>query len=178
VVEGLKLFLPPGASALTRERLAHLSRGAAKWQLYELDAREDVLTEIDVSDRGNVRTRLVHWTDEDAVRVRFAEAIKRVQESMPEAVMAVLSAGEVAFRCHGLEFARARMAHQPATLQSVPEIVFGVGGAERALVEQSEAAFRQMVCSVGEVRHAEGPRDHPLWRSIRNAGWSLWWCVM
>jgi hypothetical protein len=76
----------------------------------------------------------------------------------------VLSAGEIAFRCHGLEFARARLAHQTGTLRSVPEIVFGVGAGERVLGEANAAAFRQIVCSVGEVRHAEGPRDHPLWR--------------
>src|SRR5262249_50189300 len=34
LVEGLKLFLPPGSSDLTRERLAHLNAGAAKWHLY------------------------------------------------------------------------------------------------------------------------------------------------
>ena len=62
VVEGLKLFLPAGTSALTRERMAHLARDAAKWQLYEIDERGDSLQEIDVSDRGNVKTRLVHWT--------------------------------------------------------------------------------------------------------------------
>ena len=60
VVEGLKLFLPAERSTLTRERMAHLNRAAAKWQLYELEEREDVLNEIDVSDRGNVLTRLVH----------------------------------------------------------------------------------------------------------------------
>jgi len=164
VIEGLKLFLPVGTSALTRERMAHLHTGAAKWQLYELENREEILTEIDVSDRGNVRTRLVHWTDEEAARVRFAEPIRRMQELMPEAVVTVLSAGEIAFRCHGLEFARARMAHQPGSLRSLPEIVFGVGAAERVLSESNADAFRQIVCSVGEVRHAEGPRDHPLWR--------------
>ncbi len=40
VVEGLKLFLPAGTSALTRERMAHLHPDAAKWQLYELEDRE------------------------------------------------------------------------------------------------------------------------------------------
>ena len=60
MVEGLKLFLPAGSSALTRERMAHLHPDAAKWQLYELESREDSLKEIEVSDRGNVRTRLVH----------------------------------------------------------------------------------------------------------------------
>ena len=66
-VEGLKLFLPAGTSALTRERMAHLHPDAAKWHLYELENREDVLTEIDVSDRGNVRTRLVHCAENGAL---------------------------------------------------------------------------------------------------------------
>ena len=164
VVEGLKLFLPAGTSALTRERMAHLHSGAAKWQLYELENREDVLKEIDVSDRGNVRTRLVHWANEGAARERFAEAINRVREVMPETEIVMLSAAEIAFRCHGLEFGRARLAHQPGSFLAKGEIVFGVGAAERVLGEENAAAFRQIVCSVGEVRHAEGPRDHPLWR--------------
>jgi hypothetical protein len=39
-VEGLKLFLPAGASALIRERMAHLNAAAAKWPLYELEERD------------------------------------------------------------------------------------------------------------------------------------------
>jgi len=167
-VEGLKLILPAGASALSRERLAHLHPGAAKWELYELD-REDHFKAIDISDRGNVRTRLVHWTDDAAARERFAEAIDKIREVMPEAEIAVLSAGEIAFRCHGLEFARARLAHQHS-FRSVPEIVFGVGAAERVLGEQNAVMFEQLVRSVGEVRHADGPRDHALWR------WNRWSC--
>ena len=164
VVEGLKLFLPAGTSALTRERMAHLHPGAAKWQLYELEDREQNLKEIEVSDGGNVRTRLVHWTDEVEAAERFAEAIGRVRELMPEAEMAVISAAEIAFRCRGLEFAKARMAHHLGSLRSTPEIVFGVGADERVLSEQNAAVFRRLVHSVGEVRHAEGPRDHALWR--------------
>ena len=164
MVEGLKLFLPAGTSALTRERMAHLHPQAAKWQLYELENRDDQLKEIEVSDSGNIRTRLVHWTDEAEAAKRFAEAIGRVRELMPEAEMAVISPAEIAFRCHGLEFARARLAHQLGSLHSTPEIVFGVGADERVLVAQNADAFRRLVYSVGEVRHAGGPRDHALWR--------------
>jgi hypothetical protein len=39
-VERLKLFLPAGASALIRERVAHLNAAAAKWPLYELEVRD------------------------------------------------------------------------------------------------------------------------------------------
>ena len=162
-IEGLKLFVPAGASALTRERMAHLHAGAAKWQLYELEHREDVLTEIDLSELGNVRTRLVHCTDQAAARERFRDEIGKVRELMPEAETAVLSAREIAFRCQGLEFARARLAQPSGSFRSVPQIVFGVGAGERVLGEENAAAFRQIVFSLGAVRHADGPHDHPLW---------------
>lgn len=164
VVEGLKLFVPAECSALTRERMGHLDRNAAKWQLYELNEREDSLQEVDISDHGNVATRLVHSTNETAVRERFAPCIARVMKEMPEAEVALLSAAELAFRCHGLEFARTRLANEKGSFQSTTEIVFGLGASERVLCEENEALFVQLVRSVGEVRHAEGPRDHPLWR--------------
>jgi hypothetical protein len=163
VVEGLKLFLPAGASALTRERMAHLN-AAAKWQLYELEERDDNLKTLDIADCGNVATRLVHSTDEAAVYARFADAIMQVRQLMSEAEVATLSSAEIAFRCHGLEFARARLAHEPGSFQSASQIVFGVGGQEKILSDANFLAFVQLVRSIGEVRHPEGPRDHPLWR--------------
>lgn len=164
VVEGIKLFLPAGTSAMTRERMAHLNQQIAKWQLYELEERDDDLRVMDVSDCGNIATRLVHCPDEAATRERFAEAIARVKELMPEAEVAILSSAEIAFRCHGLEFARARLTHEPGSFQSTAEIVFGVRTEETVLSESNSARFVQLVRSVGEVRHAQGPRDHPLWR--------------
>jgi hypothetical protein len=164
VVEGLKLFVPIGTSALTRERMAHLNVEAAKWQLYELEEQEANLKELDVFDCGNVATRLVHATDESATQARFATATTRVRELMSEVEVAILSPAEVAFRRHGLEFARARMAHTPGSFVSAPEIVFGLGAQERILTDTTFAAFVQLTRSIGEVRHAEGPRDHPLWR--------------
>jgi hypothetical protein len=164
VVEGLKLFLPGGASALTRERMAHLNPEAAKWHLYELEERDDNLKELDVSDCGNVATRLVHSTDESATLTRFASAISQIRDLMSGAEAAILSPAEIAFRCHGLEFARARLTHEPGSFRSTPEIVFGVGSQETVLSDKNLSAFTQLVRSVGEVRHSEGPRDHPLWR--------------
>ncbi|HUJ94738.1 MAG TPA: hypothetical protein VLW84_05695 [Terriglobales bacterium] len=164
VVEGLKLFLPAGTSALVRERMAHLAREAAKWQLYELDERADNVHEIEVCDRGNVQTRLVQRTDEEVIRERFDSAIKRVHQLMPEAEIAVLSSAEIAFRCHGLQFARARLAHEAGSLRSKEEVVFGIGACERVLCEQNASDFVRLVRSVGEVRRADGPRDHFLWR--------------
>ena len=51
LVEGLKLFLPSESSAVCRERMAHLNPDLAKWQLYELDEKQDALTRIDLLDR-------------------------------------------------------------------------------------------------------------------------------
>jgi hypothetical protein len=164
VIEGLKLFLPAGTSSLTCERTAHLAREAAKWQLYEIEERGESMNEVDVSDRGNVKTRLVQWTDEATVNARFSDAISRIRELMPEAEIAVLSPGEIGFRCHGLEFARVRLAHEPGSLCSGAEVVFGLGACERVLSSENAKDFSRLVCSVGEVRHAQGPRDHFLWR--------------
>jgi hypothetical protein len=164
VVEGLKLFLPAGSGALTRERMAHLSSRAAKWHLYELGEGDDSLKELDTADCGNVATRLVHCTDESSTRNRFAAPIAQIQALMSEAEIAVLSPAEIAFRCHGLEFARARLAHDPESLRNITEIVFGVGPHETILSEGNLDRFSQLVHSIGEVRHPEGPRDHPLWR--------------
>lgn len=163
-VEGLKLFLPAGTSALTRERMAHLNTDAAKWQLYELEERDDNLKTLDIADCGNVATRLVHSTDESAVQGRFTAAVAQVRQLMSEVEVAAVSYAEIAFRRHGLEFARARLAHEPGSFLSTSQIVFGVGAQERVLSDANFAAFVHLVRSIGEVRHPEGPRDHPLWR--------------
>jgi hypothetical protein len=163
-VEGLKLFVPSGHSALTRERIAHLSQQAAKWHLYEFHERDDSLREIDCSDRGNVFTRLVHCPDEEATLARFAEAILKVRMILGESEVVVLSPAEIAFRLHGLEFARARVAHEPDSFRSNTEIVFGLGAEERVLNETNAEEFCKLMQQAGEVRHAEGPRGHPLFR--------------
>ena len=163
-VEGLSLFVPAGSSALTRDRIAHLNARAAKWQLYEFHERDDSVQQIDCSDRGNVVTRLVHCPDEDSVHERFAEAIVQVQSILSEAEVAVLSTTEIAFRLHGLELARARLAHSPGSFRSGVQIVFGLGAEEHVFDEANSAAFHHLLQSAGEVRHEQGPRDHPLFR--------------
>jgi hypothetical protein len=129
-----------------------------------LEEREDSLREVDCSDRGNIATRLVQCPDETAVRERFAESINRIRALLPEAEVAVLSTAEIAFRLHGLELARARITHEPGAFRSGQEIVFGLGAEERALRESNVDEFAGLLRSAGEVRHPEGPRDHPLFR--------------
>jgi hypothetical protein len=170
LVEGLKIFVPAGTSALVRERMANLNRDAAKWSLFELDQWHDALVEIDCADRGNVATRLVHATDDAAARERFQASIARVQQVLPNCDVGVLSAAEIVFRWRGLEFARARLGGVPGSFRSTEEVAFGVGAEERILEGCNEVAFSDLVNCLRETRHPYGPRQNPLWR-LRPERW-------
>ncbi|HZQ66910.1 MAG TPA: hypothetical protein VFA68_00210 [Terriglobales bacterium] len=164
VVHGLKMFLPAGKWDLVRERMAHLHHGAAQWELYAIDESADTMTQLDIADLGNIATRLVHACDERSAQERFADPITLVRQLMPEVEIAVLSGAEIAFRRRGMEFARARLSQASGSSFSGNEIVFGIGAEEKVLCDQNAEHFVRLVKSVGEVRHPEGPRDHPLWR--------------
>jgi hypothetical protein len=164
VVEGLKLFVPPGRETIVRERMSCLERSLATWQLLTFDERQSEIFEVDCRDRGNVATRLVHCQDEASARNRFADSITRIRQLLPSMTIAVLSAAEIAFRLHGLELARARLSQQPGSSPSAQEIVFGIGPEERVLDERNFNDFVTLIRSAAEVRHADGPHDHPLFR--------------
>ncbi len=164
VVEGLAMIVPKGMATLTRQRMAHLHPTAAQWQLYEFDQREDALAPLDTGDRGNLATRLVHSIDEGLARERFARSIARIRGILPLAEAVALSPALISFRRHGLEFAQARMAHDPGNFESSQEIVFGVGAEERALSAENEVQFADLVRLAAAVRHKDGPKNHALWR--------------
>lgn len=163
-VEGLKLFVPAGTSSVVRERMAHLDRGAAKFDLYELDERSRDLREVDAADRGNMATRLVRAPDHAAVRERFAASIFRVVGMCEQADVAVLSPTAVAFRLQGLEFARATLAPEPGAFCHHEQLAFGFGGAETAVTADNLADFRRFVRSLEHARRPRGRRNDPLWR--------------
>ncbi len=164
VIEGLNLFLPEGCSLPTRQRVSLLNRDAAKWRIFEFQEREDSLRELDCFDSGNMATRLVQCPDEMFAHERFAEAIGRIRGLVREAEVSVLSTSEIAFRLNGLEFARARLTYDSASFRSGYEIVFGLGAEERVLDQSNALEFTRLLQEAGEVRHPDGPRDHPLFR--------------
>jgi hypothetical protein len=164
VVEGLAMVVPKGMATLTRQRMAHLHPTAAKWQLYEFDQREDALAAADIGDCGNLATRLVHSIDEGLARERFTDSIARIRAILPQSEVVVLSPALISFRCHGLEFAQARIAHDPRTFQSAQEIAFGVGPEERVLNSENEPHFADLMRLAAAVRHQDGPKNHALWR--------------
>jgi len=164
VVEGLVLVAPKGKADLTRQRVAHLNAGAAKWMLYEFDEREDSLSQVEIGDRGNLATRMTRAVDEARALERFRGSINRIRGILPQTEIVVLSPAEVSFRCCGLEFAQARIAHDPRNFQLAEEIVFGVGAEARALDERNEADFADLARLAAAVRHKDGPKNHALWR--------------
>ena len=60
-----------------------------------------------------------------SARERFQQSIERVRSLAPEAEVAIVTPGEIAFRLHGLEFARARMAMSETSFRAAEELVFG-----------------------------------------------------
>jgi hypothetical protein len=164
VVEGLVLVMPKGKADLTRQRVAKLNAGAAKWMLYEFDEREDSLAQVEVGDRGNLATRMTRAVDEECGLERFRSSIERIRGILPDVEVVVLSPAEISFRRCGLEFAQARIAHDPWNFQLNEKIVFGVGAEARVLDERNEADFANLVTLAAAVRRKDGPKDHALWR--------------
>jgi hypothetical protein len=161
-VAGLKLFVPPNRSAIVRERMAHLNRDIASFELYEFNQKDDWAEQIDSADRGNIATRLVHCPDQVGAHDRFADSIARIRVIAPSADLVVTSPAEVSFRVHGLEFARARLGN---SIHSQQELVFGVGPSETVLGGDSEALFREIVSRLLSSR--QPGRSTPgdvLWR--------------
>lgn len=164
VVEGLVLVVPKGAAGLTELRMANLNSLAAEWRLYEFDQRENALAKVEIGDCGNLATRLVRAVDEAHAVERFRASIERIRGILPQVEIVALSAAEISFRLFGLEFAQARVAHDPRNFQAGEEIVFGVGAEERVLDERNQADFSDLVQLAAAVRHKDGPKNHPLWR--------------
>lgn len=161
-VGGLKIFVPPERSAIVRERMAHLNREAASFELYEFDQRGESSEAVDTSDRGNVATRLVHCPSQQGAFERFANSIEKLRSLVPECDTVVISPAEISFRLHGLEFARARLG---TSIHSLQEVVFGVGPSETVLNADSEALFAEIVRRLQESR-LPGPArpGDVLWR--------------
>jgi hypothetical protein len=160
-VEGLRIFLPAGMSDTVRARAAQLG-SRARVQIFELQERDEVLVEVDAAD-GNVATRLVHCPSEQAAHARFDAAIRQIQGMVAQAETTTVSASEISFRLHGLEFARAR-ATTGAGFTPSQQITFGAGRFETALTDDNKPQFCDLMKRATESRRAGGNRHDALWR--------------
>jgi hypothetical protein len=164
LVEGLRLYVPQKSSGTLQIRLAHLDQNAAKFELFEFDERDESQNQIDLSDHGNIQTRIMRHPDATQVRSRFAATVSKVLALAPRAEVAVLSHTEISFRLHGLEFARTRLANAPGSFSVEEEIIFGPPGYETRLNEETAPAFDEFVSVVVQARSIGGNRHDPLWR--------------
>ena len=162
-VEGLKVFVPRGRSAVVHARMHYLNRSAARFELYEFDERAESFDALDLSDQGNIATRLVRCPDAARVHDRFAASAARIRAEVPECEAVVLSSTELAFRLHGLEFARARVAASE-TFAREQEIVFGSGAHETLLTAESEELFRDLMRRIRQLRQPDGDKREAVWR--------------
>jgi hypothetical protein len=164
LVEGLRLYIPPKSSGTLRIRLAHLDLNAARFDLFEFDERDESLNQIDLSDHGNIQTRLMRHPDAAQVHARFAATVSKVVALVPHAEVSVLSSTEISFRLHGLEFARTRLTNTPDSFRVEEETIFGPPGYETRLNQETAPAFIEFINLVVEARSVGGNRLDPLWR--------------
>jgi hypothetical protein len=102
LVEGARIYVPQDKATTLQIRIAHLNHAKAKFQVFELDERDESLNEIDTADHGNIETRLLQSPNAAQTRERFATAIGKITAAVPDAEVAVLGPAEVGFRLHGL----------------------------------------------------------------------------
>ncbi len=164
VVEGLRLFLPPGRSEIVRQRAAHLNAEAAKWQLYEFDEHAEACEPVDTADTGNIISRLTRAVDPQNARERFAASIDRIRAVAPAAEITVESASEIVFRLYGLEFARARLTPLAGSFRNAEVITFGIGPAEYVLDESNQASFTELLGRMTEQRTPNGSHTSLFFR--------------
>ncbi len=169
VWRGVKVIVPRGTGILTASRMAWLNQRAAQWEQWELDSATEEMEQREAADTGNIATRLVHAPDREAVRERFADAIKRVmllvpEEARPRVETVIASSAEMSFLLHGLEFARIRSGYAGNSFNMHEEITVGAAASETPLTADSEDTLREMVTRLFERRHAGGDKRDPLYR--------------
>jgi hypothetical protein len=161
-IEGLRVYAPAGRSATLQLRMAHLNHQRARFELCEFDETTNAVTEINIEAATELESRLSPLPDSAQAQRDFADAIARIRALAPQAELAILSPGEISFRLHGLEFARARV---PANSKpTLPEIIFGLSGFEALLTPETDAAFQRFVTEIAEGRRAQANHRDRLWR--------------
>jgi hypothetical protein len=166
---GLKVIVPAAAWRTTAERMAWLHHGAADFQLFTLDERNEELAAVDFRDTGNLDARLVHAFSASAAIERCQAGIERLMDLVPAAArerveMRAGSPSEAGLHLHGLEFARVRQRAAADSFGRRDEITFGAGAHETPLQEDTEPLCRELFARLFESRRADGEHTDPLFR--------------
>lgn len=138
-IEGIRIFVPEGASRSLRERSVALS-SSAKTEIFEIREPDSIMQRVDPGDAGNLESYLVPRTEIEAaitVAGETAAHIRTMFPTHPDAVTLRVPArtGEVAFCFRGVEFAR----------RTRDGIFFGLGKSVEKLHADSEPRLRKLL---------------------------------
>jgi hypothetical protein len=126
-VEGLRLFVPEGASRTLRERLLALSP-AARTEIYEFSGPDARMKRIDPADVGNLESLLISRRDVESTLTAAGDSLSSIRQIVPGMAAAIETrvpskTNELVFSFRGLEFAR----------WTREGMLFGTGGANERL---------------------------------------------
>jgi hypothetical protein len=167
--EGLKVIVPASTGRIVEARMPWLNSAIAKWELYELDEKAELLERREIHDSGNLEAELVYAFNLEAAIERFRSSIDYLLGLLNPGLRAItevrpLSAAEISFSLHGLEFARIRHGHASNSFTRQDQITFGAGANETPLTPETEALFRHLAQRLFENRVVSGSRRNPLFR--------------
>lgn len=143
-IQGLRIFLPQGSSAVTAHRLGALAL-PQEVVLYEYEPLHWRLRRVPVSDAGNLETWLVPRPEADAAIAEAMPVAQRIQALCPEAIQVGFSPAtrEATLRFRGLEFAR----------QKLETIWFGLGDRQQILTPEAWPSLEALVRQLEAFRH-------------------------
>jgi hypothetical protein len=150
-VEGLRLFVPEGASRILRERVLALSP-TARTEIYEFSEPDSQMNKIDPADAGNLDSSLVSRRDVESTLAAARDSLARIRAMIPGTAGAIETripgkTSELIFSFRGLEFAR----------WTREGLLFGIGEATKKLtttkVPELERSIQQLNTSRSSVAH-------------------------
>ena len=158
VIAGLRLVLPADTSRMTAHRLGAVEAGAPI-ELYEWREEEPLARRMDVADAGNVSTWLTHRRETERILAQAAQPDAAIRALAPSAIDSVVVPGtrQVAWRYHGLEFAR----------WARGKVRFGIGRKRVELDQGNWGELERLVADLMAQRRPESNRRHPLFRAAK-----------
>lgn len=162
-IEGLRVFVPQGASRFIRERVLGLT-GSTRVEIFEFDEREGHIRKMDSADVGNLQSRMVPRADTQFLLASAEDALARIRALAPsdsqveKSLTTRIAAGgkEVAISYRGLDFAH-------WTLEG---LTFGLGDAREPLTERVRPRVIRFLRDLDRYRSPLSPNTgHPLYRA-------------
>lgn len=162
-IEGLRVFVPEGASRFIRERVLGLASNT-RVEIFEFNEREARMRKMDPADVGNLQSRMVPRADAQFLLASAEEALARVVALAPAnselarglTTRIVAGIKEVAICYRGLEFAH----------WTSEGLTFGLGEAREPLTERVRPRLIRFLRDLDRYRSPSSRQSgHPLFRA-------------